>query len=292
MPVLAPSQLRPDDAFGLTPWDRAACRDRIAALRNEGLYTPPSLQGTALFPFTGGGVNWGGVAVDPRAIVYVNTNRLVHAITLIPRDRFDAVRASNPDREVSPQRGAPYGMMREVLLSPLGVPCNQPPWGMLAALDLRERRIVWQVPLGTSEDLNPLGIALHTGTPNFGGPVATAGGLVFIGGALDRYLRAFDAASGAELWRGRLPAPGMATPMTYVWQGRQYVVVAAGGHGEAGTLTGDAVVAFALARDGEAGPSWWDRNVDQPGGRFKSALAVVALAVSVFVVGWVRRRRA
>jgi quinoprotein glucose dehydrogenase len=291
MPVLAPSRLRPEDAFGLTPWDRAACRDRIAALRNEGLYTPPSLEGTVLFPFTGGGVNWGGVAVDPRGIVYVNTSRLVHAVTLVPRDRFDAVRALNPDREVSPQRGAPYGMKREVLLSPLGMPCNRPPWGVLAALDLRARRIVWQVPLGTSEDLIPLGVALRTGTPNFGGPVATAGGVVFIGAALDRYLRAFDAASGTELWRGRLPAPGMATPMTYVWQGRQYVVVAAGGHGEAGTITGDAVVAFTLARDGEAGSSWWDRTVDQPGGRFRAALAVGGLAVAVVLAAWLRRRR-
>jgi quinoprotein glucose dehydrogenase len=291
LPVLVPQRLRPQDAFGVTPWDRGACRDRIAALRSEGLYTPPSLQGTALYPFTGGGVNWGGVAVDPRGMVFVNTTRLVNVITLVPRDRFDTVRAANPGREVSPQNGAPYGMKREVLLSPLGMPCNPPPWGTLAALDLRTRRIAWKVPLGTSEDLTPLGIALHTGTPNFGGPVATAGGVVFIGAALDRYLRAFDAASGAELWRGRLPAPGMATPMTYVWQGRQYVVVAAGGHGEAGTMTGDAVVAFVLARDGEAGPSWWDRNVDQPGGRLRATLAAVALALGGGIVAWVRRRR-
>jgi len=102
-------------------------------------------------------------------------------------------------------------MLRELVLSPFGAPCNRPPWGTLAALDLKSHRILWETPLGTTEELLPLGIALHTGTPNFGGPVATGGGLVFIGAAMDRYLRAFDAKSGAEIWRGRLPAAGMAT---------------------------------------------------------------------------------
>ena len=125
-------------------------------------------------------------------------------------------------------------MMRETLLSPIGTPCNPPPWGTIAALDLQQRKILWEVPLGTTDDIIPLGIALRTGTPSFGGPVATAGGLVFIGATMDRYLRAFDAADGTELWRGRLPASAMATPMTYIWHGRQYVVVAAGGHGEVG----------------------------------------------------------
>jgi len=293
LPALVPSRLRPVDAFGFTPVDRNACRERIASLRSDGLYTPPSTQGTVLFPFTGGGVNWGGVAVDPQGIVYVNTSRAAHVITLIARADFDAVRAANPGKEVSPQRGAPFGMKREVLVSPLGVPCNPPPWGVVAALDLRSKRILWETPLGTTEDLTPIGLALRTGTPNFGGPVATVGGVVFIGAALDRYLRAFDARSGAELWRGRLPAAGAATPMTYVWKGRQYVVVAAGGHSEAGTKTSDAIVAFALARAGEPGPSLWARTIDQPGGRFKAGLAGVAIAIAIVVGPWYawRRRR-
>ena len=123
------------------------------------------------------------------------------------------------DKEVSPQRGAPYGMMRELLVSPLGLPCNPPPWGVLTALDLGSRKILWQVPLGTTEELNPLGLARHIGTPTFGGPLATASGLVFIGAALDDYLRAFDAKTGAELWTGRLPSAGISTPTSYLWQG-------------------------------------------------------------------------
>ena len=286
LPALVPLRVRPEDAFGFTPFDRGACRERIAALRNDGLYTPPTVQGTVMFPFTGGGVNWGGVAIDPQGVVYVNTSRAVHSISLIPRADFDAVRAANPGKEVSPQRGAPFGMKREMLVSPFGAPCNPPPWGVIAALDLRSKRILWETPLGTTEDLTPIGFALKTGTPNFGGPVATAGGVVFIGAALDRYLRAFDAKSGAELWRGRLPAAGVATPMTYVWKGRQYVVVAAGGHTEGGTKTSDAIVAFALARADEPGRSVWDRTIDQPGGRFNAALVSAAGAIVIALGAW------
>ena len=150
------------------------------------------------------------------------------------------------------------------------------------------------MPLGTTEEALPLGIALKTGMPNFGGPIATAGGLVFIGAAMDRYLRAFDASNGAELWRGRLPAPAMAIPITYEWKGRQYVVIAAGGHSEAGTKIADAMVAFRLPAPGEPTRSAWDRTVDQPGGRFKAgALLAVLLCVLVAVATAmaIRRRR-
>jgi quinoprotein glucose dehydrogenase len=291
LPPLVPSQLRPEDAFGFTFFDRGACRDRIAALRSEGLYTPPSAQGTLLFPFTGGGVNWGGVAIDPGGVVYVNTSRAPHAVQLIARAGYADLKAGNPGKEVSPQAGTPYGMLRELVASPFGAPCNKPPWGTLAALDLNTRRLLWEVRLGTTEEKLPFGIALKTGVPNLGGPVATAGGLIFIAAAADRYLRAFDAGSGAELWRGRLPAVGMATPMTYVWQGRQYVVVAAGGHGEAGLETADAVVAFALPAAGEAPRSWWDGHVEQPGGHATVKAAVLALAVLVLGSFLLRRRR-
>lgn len=290
LPTLVPQKLEAKDAFGFTPFDRNACRDKIAALRNEGLYTAPSTQGTLLFPFTGGGVNWGGVAIDPRDVVYVNTSRMAHAITLIPRADFAAARAAAPDKEVSPQRGAPFGMRRDVVLSPFGAPCNPPPWGTLAALDLRSKRIVWEVPLGTTEESLPMGVALSLGMPGFGGPLATAGGVLFIGAAMDRYLRAFDMQSGAELWRGRLPAPGMATPMTYEWQGRQYVVIAAGGHGQAGTVTSDAVVAFSLPAPGEAPRSLWARHVDQPGRRFVLGAAGALVALVLLATLWRRRR--
>jgi quinoprotein glucose dehydrogenase len=246
---LSPSSVKPDDAYGLTPIDRGACRKAIAGARFEGMYTPPSTQGTLIYPFTGGGVNWGGLAFDAaRQVAYINTSNALHLVTLIPADRLAAARRREPNMEISPQKGAPFGMRRQFVASPIGMPCNPPPWGQLHAIDMRTGKVLWEVPLGTTRDLAP-GTQLFlrgTGTPNFGGPIATGSGLVFIGAAMDNYLRAFDAASGRELWRGRLPAGGQATPMTYVWKGRQYVVIAAGGHSKANTKRGDSVVAFAL----------------------------------------------
>jgi quinoprotein glucose dehydrogenase len=160
---------------------------------------------------------------------------------------------------------------------------------VLAAVDLKAGKILWQSTVGTTEDRAPLGVAFHWGTPLVNGVVVTSGGLVFTG-AMDAYLRAFDAKSGAELWHGRLPVPGVANPATYVWHGEQYVVIAAGGHSEAGTSIGDSVVAFRLARAGEA-PSLWSRIIDRPGGRFFSRVALVlAIAFSLFVV-WMRLGR-
>jgi len=246
---LAPSTIRPADAFGLTLWDRAQCRRKISAARHDGIFTPPSLQGSLEYPFTGGGANWGGLAFDPeRQVAYVNTTSLMHLITLIPANRVKAAKAAEPDAEISPQTGAPFGMRRVVVRSPFGMPCNPPPWGQLHAIDMRTGKVLWETPLGTTRDLAPGSqLFLHgTGVPNFGGPIATASGLVFIGATLDNYLRALDAQTGRELWRGRLPAGGQATPMTYVWKGRQYVVIAAGGHAKTDTKRGDQVVAYAL----------------------------------------------
>lgn len=248
-PPLAPNTIKPEDAFGLTFWDKGKCRDAIAGARHDGLYTPPSEQGTILYPFTGGGTNWGGLAFDAaHDVVYVNTSSAMHLVTLIKQKDFSAAREKFFDKEVSPNDGAPFGMKRETLVSPLGMPCNPPPWGQLHAIDMHDGKIKWSVPLGTTEDLMPLSEYLlgATGTPNLGGPIATAGGLVFIGAAMDHYLRAFDAKTGKELWRGRLPAGGQATPMSYVWKGRQYVVIAAGGHSKLDTKRGDEVVAFTL----------------------------------------------
>lgn len=284
LPPLAPDSLRPEDAYGLTPWDRASCARAIAAARFEGRFTPPTEQGTLIYPFTGGGVNWGGVAVDPaNAIVYVNTSRLVHLVRLFAAARYDELDRQYPDGEVSPQTGAPYGMKRDVLLSPIGLPCNRPPWGTLLALSLREKKILWEVPLGTTEELSHLGIARKVGTPTFGGPLATAGGLIFIGATLDDYLRAFDARTGDELWTGRLPASGIATPTTYTWHDRQYVVIAAGGHGDAGAPANDAVVAFALPAPGEPSRSLWSKWIDRPGGRFET-LVIAATLLLVLIV--------
>jgi quinoprotein glucose dehydrogenase len=246
---LAANTIKPGDAFGLTFWDRGACAKIIKSARHEGLFTPPSTQGTIIYPFTGGGTNWGGLAFDPtHDIVYVNTSSAMHLVTLIPQKDYAAAEERFFDKEVSPNKGAPFGMKRETILSPIGMPCNPPPWGLLHAIDMHDGHELWAVPLGTTEDMLPFSeyILGKTGTPNLGGPIVTASGLVFIGAAMDDYLRAFDARTGKELWRGRLPAGGQATPMTYVWKGKQYVVIAAGGHSKLGTKRGDSVVAFAL----------------------------------------------
>jgi quinoprotein glucose dehydrogenase len=246
---LSPSKIKPEDAWGLGPLGKGACKKAIAGARFEGMYTPPSTQGTLVYPFTGGGVNWGGLAFDARRqVVYVNTSNAMHLVKLIPADKVGAAHQAELDKEISPQKGAPYGMRRDIVTSPLGLPCNPPPWGRLHAIDMRTGKILWQVPLGTTRDLAPGSqVILGTlGVPNWGGPITTASGLVFIGAAMDDYLRAFDAATGKELWKGRLPAGGQATPMTYVWKGRQYVVIAAGGHSKSDTKRGDKVVAFAL----------------------------------------------
>jgi quinoprotein glucose dehydrogenase len=291
VPALVPQRIGVDDAYGLTPFDRRPCKKAIESARNEGLYTPPSEQGTILFPFTGGGINWGGVAFDSqRQVLYANTSRVMHRVTLFPADQFAELDRRYPDKEVSPQHGSAFGMIREVLWSPIRLPCNSPPWGTIAAVDLQAGKILWESTLGTTESLAPLGIALKTGTPSFGGPLVTNGGLVFIGATLDRYLRAFDASSGKELWQGRLPAPGIATPMTYTYEGRQYVVIAAGGRRDVPVERADALVAFALPRVGEAGPTLWSRTVDRPGGRFHySLLGFVVLLILTAVVMWMRR---
>jgi quinoprotein glucose dehydrogenase len=215
------------------------------------MFTPPSRQGSIVFPFTGGGANWGGLAFDPvHDIAYVNTSNVMHLVTLIPRKDYAAVKKANPGKEVSPNTGAPFGMKREVLLSPFGMPCNPPPWGQLHAIDMHDGHELWAVPLGTTQDMMPFSqyILGTTGTPTLGGPVITAGGLVFIGATMDHYLRAFDAKTGKQVWQARLPASASATPMTYVWKGRQVVVVAVGGSSMVGNRgTGDdTLIAFAL----------------------------------------------
>jgi len=291
VPALMPQRFTAGDISDFPPIvGSKPCRERLAALRNDGLYTPPTTQGTLEFPMSGGGVNWGGAAFDPvNQILYANTSYAVHIIKLMRRAEADAY---HPPRgqDFGPQRGAPFALTRTVAVSGLGLLCNRPPWGALVAVDLKAGKILWRSRVGTTEDRAPLGLAFKWGTPLFSGVVVTAGGLVFTG-ALDAYLRAFDAKSGGELWQGRLPVPGVANPMTYLWKGEQYVVIAAGGHSEAGATIGDSVVAFRLARAGEA-PSLWSRTIDRPGGRFFArAIATLLLAVLIVTALWFWRRR-
>jgi len=246
---LVPHKLSAEDAWGLTPADRAACRKRIEALRSEGIFTPVSLQGTILFPGNLGGMNWSGMAFDPeRGLLVTNTNRLATIVRLIPREKFGAERGARLGVEMSAQTGAPYGMLRDWLLTPARLPCNPPPWGTLVAVDLNTGAVRWEVPLGALPQLAEVPGSSEWGSLNVGGAIVTAGGLVFIAAAMDNCLRAFDVETGKELWKGKLPAGGQATPMTYCIRkdGKQYVVIAAGGHGRLGTTLGDSLVAFAL----------------------------------------------
>jgi len=243
---LVPEKLSPEDAWGKDAQEEQWCAEKIKAAGSGEIFTPPSLEGTLVFPSNVGGVNWGSAAYDPeRHLLFMDTNRLPIFVKLIPRAEYDDARknASDSDRlhgEFARQVGAPYGMFRTPLLAPSGLPCNAPPWGTVAAVDLFEGRKVWDVPLGSFIP------GKNTGTITLGGPTVTAGGLVFTAAAMDNGLRAFDSETGKELWKYDLPAGGQATPMTYMLKGKQYLVIAAGGHGKLGTKQGDYVIAFTL----------------------------------------------
>ncbi|MFL6601291.1 MAG: pyrroloquinoline quinone-dependent dehydrogenase [Steroidobacteraceae bacterium] len=244
-PPLAPQRLSNEDVWGPTPADREACRQAIGKLRNEGIFTPPSMQGTLVVPGNLGGMNWSGYAFDPvRNLLIVNTNNLIARARLIPREKISS---DNEDGNYGPQRGTPYGMLRRFLQSPSDLPCGAPPWGTLTAVDLAKGAITWQIPFGSMKDFGGVHGSVPPGSISLGGPITTEGGLVFIAGTPDAQIRAFNVETGEELWRATLPATGNATPMTYEMNGKQYLVVAAGGHPSIREESlGDAIVAFAL----------------------------------------------
>jgi len=245
-PPLVPLQYSAQDAWGPTPEAKAACHDILAALRNDGPFTPPSMQGTISQPGNIGGAHWGGVAIDERhGLAVVPVNRVPAMVQLFVAHSFnydssksaDAARGMT-DFEYTNMRGTPYLMRRRIILGPSGLPCTPPPFGALVAVNLRTGAIAWNVPLGA--------MGGFPGSPNLGGPIVTAGGIVFIGATLEHAIRAFDIESGRELWKADLPAGARATPMTYEAGGRQFVVIAAGGGGPFGA--GDAIIAFALPK--------------------------------------------
>jgi quinoprotein glucose dehydrogenase len=246
---LSPHRMTPEEAWGADPADREACRSQIAALRNEGIFTPPSLQGTLVLPSNIGGAHWGGLAVDTtRQIAVVPVNRVAAMVQLIPMEQLTEDQADRLEERTGFQythmEGTPFVMRRGFLRSANGLPCSPPPWGSLVAIDLRTGAKIWDVPLGQMRLADGTLLSGDWGSPNLGGPIVTAGGLVFIAATLDRRIRAFDIESGKMLWSADLPAGGKATPMTYGAGGRQFVVIAAGGGGSFGK--GDEIVAFAL----------------------------------------------
>jgi quinoprotein glucose dehydrogenase len=247
--VLAPQKFTAADAWGITPQDQAWCKSRLEGLDWRGLFTPPSFEGTIMFPGNIGGINWGSSAYEPdRGFLIVASDRLSTIVRLIPRDKLSeevkTARQNRFDFEVGRQLGTPYAMMREHLRAPSGLPCNAPPWSELIAVDLSTGKKKWSVPLGSVPLPNGQVIP---GSISMGGPMVTGGGLIFIGATItETKLRAFDVDSGKELWSGDLPASAQSTPMTYSVGGKQYVVICAGGHGKAHSKMGDSVVAFAL----------------------------------------------
>jgi quinoprotein glucose dehydrogenase len=256
LPPLSPHRFTAAEVWGISESDRSACRQVIEGLRNEGIYTPPSVRGTLMLPSNIGGAHWGGMAVDPvRQLAIVPVNRIASMVQLIPREGFDlkAARAAEQrlgdDFEYNYMRGTPYVMRRRILLAPSRLPCTPPPFGSLVAVDLKAARVKWDVPLGSFTAPLPPELAAKVrpewGSPNLGGPIVTAGGVVFIGAALDSRLHAYDIETGRELWSAPLPASAKATPMTYrTASGHQFVAVAVGGGGAWGA--GDHVVAFRL----------------------------------------------
>jgi quinoprotein glucose dehydrogenase len=245
---LADTQLTPDSAWGLLFFDQRACARELRGLRHDGVYTPPSQQGTVQFPGILGGLNWGGVSVDPdRRLMIANHSSLAVVSQLFPRTMTDP--EINGMDNGGEMHGSPYRSSLRLLLSPLGIPCNPPPWGKLTALDLGSGERVWERTLGSTAGIGPLRlpVGLPLGAPNLGGSLLTASGLIFIAATTDARIRAFDTDTGETVWSAGLPAGGHATPLSYLGaDGRQYVVVAAGGHVALPGRKGDHIQAFAL----------------------------------------------
>jgi quinoprotein glucose dehydrogenase len=244
-----PPRLTEAAMWGTTPFDQVMCRIRFRSMKYAGPYTPPALVETLIHPGNAGVFDWGGISVDPvHQVAFTNPNSFAFVFRLVPAAQVAKMEASTSESAgVHPDTGAPYGVEISPFLSALGIPCQAPPWGWVSAVDLTTGKVIWKHKNGTTRDSAPFGIPLPLGVPGQGGTLMTAGGVAFYGATLDSYLRAYDITNGHKLWQARLPAGGQATPMSYSGKdGRQYIVIMAGGHGSLGTKMGDSVMAYAL----------------------------------------------
>ncbi|TRA98294.1 MULTISPECIES: glucose/quinate/shikimate family membrane-bound PQQ-dependent dehydrogenase [Rhizobium/Agrobacterium group] len=245
-----PEPLKEKDMWGVSMFDQLACRIRFHQLDYKGRYTPPSLNGSIIYPGNFGTFNWGSVAVDPeRQVMFGMPTYLAFTSQLVPRADIPPKGQDEKGSEQGLNRndGAPYGVFMGPFLGPLQIPCQAPPWGYVAGADLRTGDIAYKHKNGTVYDMTPLPLPFKVGVPGIGGPMITKGGVAFLGAAVDNFLRAYDLTTGKQLWEARLPAGGQATPMTYALEGgKQYVVMVAGGHGSVGTKPGDYVIAYTL----------------------------------------------
>ncbi|MBB4569423.1 glucose/quinate/shikimate family membrane-bound PQQ-dependent dehydrogenase [Rhizobium leucaenae] len=248
--TFSPPPLQEKDMWGVTLFDQLACRIAFHRYKYEGRYTPPSLKGSIIYPGNFGTFNWGSVAVDPeRQIMFGMPTYLAFTSRLVPRAEIPPRGQDQKGSEQGLNRndGAPYGVYMGPFLGPLGIPCQAPPWGYVAGVDLRSGKIAYKHKNGTVHDMTPLPLPFKVGVPGIGGPIITKGGVAFLGAAVDNYLRAYDVTTGRQLWQARLPAGGQATPTTYTaGDNKQYVVMVAGGHGSIGTTPGDYVIAYRL----------------------------------------------
>ncbi len=258
MPQIGSETMTESDMWGATPFDQLLCRISFKSMRYDGLYTAPDTTVSLSFPGSLGGMNWGGLSTDPTTnTIFVNDMRLglwSQMVEAAPSDKVsNGGEAVNTGMGLVPMKGTPYAVKKDRFLSALQIPCQKPPFGSLTAIDMKTQKIKWQVPVGTVQDTGPFGIKMMMpmpiGMPTLGGTLATQGGLVFIAGTQDYYLRAFDSQTGKEVWKARLPVGSQGGPMSYKSPktGKQYILISAGG-GRQSPDRGDYVIAYALPK--------------------------------------------